>query len=360
MEKVICDICGTIYPESEECCPVCGSFQDLEFNFELEMEDDDFLKDSPITASKIQKQEEALEAFLEEPEEEEDLDEEDDEEEEEEEEHRRGKTGVVILLIVLIMVLLAACGFLFLRYVMPNLNTEDLIPKETQTQTEAPVETTTEPGIPCQQLILTSGGTVELTREGEYKLINVIVKPEDTTDKLSYSSSDEAVVTVNEEGRITAVAEGEAVVSIVCGEQKIDCRVKVGFVEETEPATEETTVPVAEETEGAAETQTEEAEETQATTETEETQPAQTVPETQAQLKDVTLKLKKNDFSMGVGYQYTIPLDCDLEYSEIEWSTGNAGIAVIKDGVISTLSKGTTQFFAKYGDQTVSGWIRVK
>ena len=132
---------------------------------------------------------------------------------------------------------------------------------------------------------------------------------------------------------------------------------KVGFVEETEPATEETTVPVAEETEGAAETQTEEAEETQAPTETEETQ---TVPETQAQLKDVTLKLKKNDFSMGVGYQYTIPLDCDLEYSEIEWSTGNAGIAVIKDGVISTLSKGTTQFFAKYGDQTVSGWIRVK
>ena len=90
MEKVTCDICGTIYPESEECCPVCGSFQDLEFNFDLEMEDDDFLKDSPITASKLQKQEEALEAFLEEPEEEEDLDEEDDEEEEEEDEHRRG------------------------------------------------------------------------------------------------------------------------------------------------------------------------------------------------------------------------------------------------------------------------------
>ena len=353
MEKVICDICGTTYPESEECCPVCGSFQDLEFNFDLEMEDDDFLKDSPITASKLQKQEEALEAFLEEPDEE-DLDE--DEEEEDEAAPRRGKAGVVILLIILIMVLLAACGFLFLRYAMPNLDSGDVGPTETQTQTEAPVETTTEPGIPCQQLILTSGGTVELTREGEYKLINVIVKPEDTTDKVMYLSSDESVVTVTEQGRLTSVAEGEAVVTIVCGDQKIDCRVKVRFVEETEPPTEETTQPATEETESAAETQAEDAaEETQAPTEAEET-----IPETQVQLKDVTLKLKKTDFSMGVGYQYTIPLDCDLEYSEIEWSTGNAGIAVIKDGVISTLSKGTTQFFAKYGDQTVSGWIRVK
>ena len=24
MSKIICDICGTTYPETAECCPICG------------------------------------------------------------------------------------------------------------------------------------------------------------------------------------------------------------------------------------------------------------------------------------------------------------------------------------------------
>lgn len=349
MEKVICDICGTSYPESEECCPVCGSFQDLEFNFDLETEEDDFLKDSPIVAVKEQKLDEALEEFLNEPDEEEEA-EEDDEDAEEEDEPRRGKAGVVVFLVILIMLLLAACGFLFVRYILPNMDMGEPAASESLLQTEEPVETTTEPGIPCEQLILTSGATLDMTREGEYKLIHVMAKPEDTTDKITYVSSDESIVTVNEEGRVTGVAEGEATITVICGEQKVECLVRVQYVPETEPTTE----PVSEETEAPAET-----------TEAEQTEPAEETTEatteaTEAQLKDVTLKLGRTDVSMGVGYQFTIPLECDLEYSEIEWSTGNPGIATIKDGVITTLSKGTTQMFAKYGDQVVTGWIRVK
>ena len=349
MEKVICDICGTSYPESEECCPVCGSFQDLEFNFDLETEEDDFLKDSPIVAVKEQKLDEALEEFLNEPDEEEEA-EEDDEDAEEEEEPRRGKAGVVVFLVILIMLLLAACGFLFVRYILPNMDMGEPAASESLLQTEEPVETTTEPGIPCEQLILTSGATLDMTREGEYKLIHVMAKPEDTTDKITYVSSDESIVTVNEEGRVTGVAEGEATITVICGEQKVECLVRVQYVPETEPTTE----PVSEKTEAPEET-----------TEAEQTEPAEetmeaTTEATEAQLKDVTLKLGRTDVSMGVGYQFTIPLECDLEYSEIEWSTGNPGIATIKDGVITTLSKGTTQMFAKYGDQVVTGWIRVK
>lgn len=365
MEKVICDICGTSYPESEDFCPICGCSQDVRADMDMELEDEDFLLDSPIVTARLRKEAE-LNPDLDEDEEEEEEEDEDDGEDEEEEEPRRRGVGLVIFLVILIMLLLAAAGFLFLRYVLPNMGPEPTKPTESLLQTEAPVETTTEPGIPCQQLVLTSGGVVELTREGEYKLINVIVKPEDTTDKLMYSSSDEAVASVTEEGRITGLAEGEATITISCGAQSIECRVVVTFVAETEPPTEETEAP-AEETE-AEETEAQQADgetkptEPEETTEaTEQTQPQEeTAPETQTQLKDVTLKLAKNDFSMGVGYQYTIPLDCDLTHAEIEWSTGNEGIAIIRDGVITTISKGTTQMFAKYGDQTVSGWIRVK
>ena len=368
MEKIVCDICGTSYPETEECCPICGCPRDM--TADLDLEEEDFLLDSPITAARKQNDEsvpaeelsdeyadinwdEDVSGYGEEDDEDEDEDEEDDEDE-----PRKGKAGVVILLVILIMLLLAIAGFLFVRYLLPNMGGEETVPTETAAQTEEVVETTTEPGIPCEQLVMMSGAAVDLTREGEYYLINVIVKPTDTTDTLEYASSDETVVTVNEEGRLTAVGEGDAVITVTCGSQKVECRVFVHYEEETEPPTEETTVPTeAEETEETEPDATEAlaAEET----EPEETTEAATEETKSQELKNVTLKLKRNDFSMGVGYEFTIPLDCDLEYDEIEWSTGNANVATIEDGVIKTHGRGTTQLFAKYGDQEVTGWIRV-
>lgn len=356
MEKIICDICGTEYPETEETCPVCGCSQDL--TAQLDLEDEDFLQDSPITAA-VKQDGKFIAAdyardFLEDV----DLGEEDavedkteEDEDEEDEAPSRGRAATVMLLTIVIILLLCVCGFLFVRYLLPNMGA-DAEPTETAQQTEAVAETTTEPGIPCEQLILMSGAAVDLTREGEYRLINVIVMPEDTTDKVEYYSADDTVATVNGEGRVTAVSEGETVITVVCGDQKVECRVFVHYEEPTEAPTEEMTFP----------TQAED--ETQATEATEETEVPETTQATEAatqpQLKDVVLKLGRTDFSMGVGYEFTIPLDCDLTHEEIEWSTGNSGVAVIENGVIKTIGRGTTQLFAQYGDQVVTGWIRVK
>lgn len=353
MNKIICDICGTTYPETADCCPICGCTQDI--SAELNLEEEDFLLDSPVTSARKEGGKFTSGSSKVHQEDDEDLwddddyEEDDEDEDDEDGEPRRGKTGVVILLTVLIMILLAITAFLFLRYLLPNLG-GDAEPTETTAQTEAQVETTTEPGIPCQQLIMMSGAALDLTREGEYRLINVIAKPEDTTDKLEYASADETVATVNAEGRVTAIGEGDTVITITCGNQKVECRIFVHYVEETEPPTEETTAPTEAEASPQTEPDVTEAEETTEATE-----------ETKAkELKDVTLKLGRTDISMGVGYEFTIPLDCDLEYDEIEWSTGNSNVATIENGVITTHSRGTTQLFAKYGDQVVTGWIRVK
>lgn len=362
MKNIICDICGTEYPETEETCPICGCSRDM--NGELELEEEDFLADSPITSAL--KQDGKFVAadlgadFLEDLNlDEEPKDEDDEDEDDEEEETSRGRAGVVILLTVVIILLLAISGYLFVRYLLPNMG-GDAEPTETTQQTEAVVETTTEPGIPCEQLILMSGAAVDLTREGEYRLINVIVLPEDTTDKVEYYSADETIATVNAEGRVTGISEGETVITIVCGSQRVECRVFVHYEEPTEEPTEEMTFPTeAEETQAEESEATEEAEETEATEPMEETE-ATEATQAQTGLKDVVLKLGRTDISMGVGYEFTIPLDCDLTYEEIEWSTGNPGIAIIENGVVKTLSRGTTQLFAKYGDQVVTGWIRVK
>ncbi len=354
MNKVICDICGSAYPDTADTCPICGCSRDA--GAELLAEDENFLKDSPIASAK--KVDGVYRTAPEEPEEDWDEDDEEEADEEEEEAPRRGKTAVVILLTVLIMLLLCVCGFLFVRYLLPY---KIAAPAETEAAkpTEAVVETTTEPGIPCEQLVLMSGAAVDLTREGEYRLINVIVKPEDSTDTLTYSSADESVATVNKEGRITAVGEGETVITITCGSQELECRIFVRYEEETVPPTEETEATEAtDSTEETAETQAEETvdstEATEATEATEETE------ETQASLKDVELRLGKSDISLGVGIEYVMPLNCELDYSEIEWSIEHPQIATVENGVIKTHRTGTTELTAKYGDQVVTCMIRVK
>ena len=356
MSKIVCDICGTEYPESEDFCPICGCSQDVSADMDMELEDDNFLEDSPITA--VRKQKEA--AAMEEAEQATVDSSEDSAVEPEEEEKTRG-TGVAVLLTVLIMLLLGAAGFLFLRFMLPNMDLGRL-PEQTQPGMHDQVpDVPTGPEIPCRMLALTSGGAVDLTREGEYKLIHVIVKPEDTTDALVYTSSDESIVTVTEEGRLEAVAEGEAVITISCGSQTLQCYVTVGFIEETEPPTEAETQPAEEPQE---ESQEEPTEETASQEETEPVQteaPEETVPETTGpQLKDVTLKLGKSEFILPPGYTYTVPLDCDLSYEEIEWSIEHTYIATVEDGVVKGLTTGVTELTARYGDQTATCIVRIK
>ena len=50
MSKVVCDICGTEYPEFDDFCPNCGCSQDVSAEMDMELEEDNFLEDSPITA----------------------------------------------------------------------------------------------------------------------------------------------------------------------------------------------------------------------------------------------------------------------------------------------------------------------
>ena len=64
------------------------------------------------------------------------------------------------------------------------------------------------------------GGTVQLT---------ATVKPEDTTDDttVTWTSSDEEVATVDENGLVSCLAEGEAVIIATCGEFSAECTVTV-------------------------------------------------------------------------------------------------------------------------------------
>ena len=62
---------------------------------------------------------------------------------------------------------------------------------------------------------------------GEEYRLTAAVSPVDTTDSLSYQSEDPSVVQVDSEGNLTALKEGETVITAVCGSRRQTCRVVV-------------------------------------------------------------------------------------------------------------------------------------
>lgn len=341
MSKVICDLCGTVYQDTAECCPICGYTQILE---EEDMEET-VLETAPRAKAGRFAQSAKKRDYSNYDEDDDDYDDYDDyldEEDEDEEEDAayadapKSNAFIVVILVIVIMLLLAAIGYVVLRYVLPNREhaAESGKPGISLIETEQPeAETTTEPTVPCDSIALT-GGMAELSKEGQYWLLHVKVTPEDTTDELTFLSEDESIATVTADGRITAVGEGETTVYITCGKQRINCPVIVKFTDETEPQETEEDVSSGENA----------GEETAA-------------PE----LLDVTLALKKYDITLPVGYGDTLRLDCPLEATDVEWSVEHPHIASVdENGFVKAIGYGTTAVIVKYGDQEVTCIVRCK
>ena len=253
MSKIVCDICGTEYPETELECPICGCTKESSAAL---LADTVLAEELTAAAAVLEEQvpapvvrqnapvvddDEDYDYDEDDDEDEDDEDDDDDEDEDDDDDEPKSNALLVVLLVIVILALLAVSAFILVKYVAPNVFGPKETAPATTVATEAPAETT-ELTIPCENLALTSGGEIVLDAEGANWLINVLALPENTTDTLVYTSSDESVATVNEQGKITAVGEGTAVITITCGEQELKCTVTVNFTPET-TVPEETTEP---------------------------------------------------------------------------------------------------------------------
>ena len=336
MSKIVCEICGTSYPETAECCPICGCTQDMsaEFAGDVPAVEEAVVETAASKKREIFDYDEVNPVHNDMPRNEsvDSGNEEDDEEEE-----SGSNTFVVVFLVILITALLVGAGFIFFKYFLPNMKAEETVPTtEAVVMTEAPTTEapTTEPTIPCTNLTLEAGNAT-LNEIGQNFLLNVSVKPEDTTDVLTYMSGDESIATVTEDGKITAVAEGETVIYISCGKVQVSCPVVVTLVPETEP--------------------------TEATEATEaETEPVETTAPPKDYDPSITLKLKKKDISLGLYLSYQLMLDCNLDQEDVEWSVEHNWICKVDEfGNVTALQKGVTDVIVKYGDQEVRCKVRI-
>ena len=360
MNKITCEICGTVFQDTAACCPICGWTHNAgageipaedpgleQENFDLDALKAEFLSDTrpagtAARASSGASKETAagtkkvfdFDAVNQDPPS--DTDEDDgltyySEDDGEEEPHRPNVFLVVVLVAFIVLVLLAT-AFLIFKFLLPGKaeDAQQTLPPTVIAETleTEPTTESTIPTVPCISLALPSG-VETLTEAGQMWLLHVVVMPEDTTDEVTYLSEDETIVTVNADGRLTAVGEGTTNIVVTCGSQQIKCPVTVAYAPTTEPET--TAAPTEEETEP-------------------ETEPSNT-----------TLKLKKTDIQFGrLGVYTTLELDCDLDPNEVEWFTSNSSVALVRNGVVTAMGPGIAKITAKYDGQEVTCIVRCK
>ncbi len=341
MSKIICDICGTIYPESSECCPICGSAH-------ADSEQFTSMPELNVASAGESKKKKLFSDFLseefydyEEAEEEKLLDDVPNTQSDHSVPPKSGTNWVLtVVLSLIIFVLLGITGYLFFRYYLPFRNAvPDQLEPTAETTLPPATEETGDPTVPCSSIVLTAG-VPELTRIGQFWLLHTIVMPENTTDTLSFVSADENVVTVTAEGRLCAVGEGETTVVISCGKEEILCQVVVKL-----PSEDGEQEPEMDNNE-----QNPQGQEQEITSEPSATNDA------------TALKLKQSDISFTntkKGVTYQLELDCDLTPEEVEWYTMDPNIALCHNGLITIIGQGTTRIGAKYQDQEVLCIVRI-
>ena len=308
MSKIICDMCGTSYPDTADQCPICGCVRPVDASaVEQETEplsngaDYNFVKGGRFSKNNVKKRnkgkpQEPMPDYS----------------RHDEEPHRNG--GMIVLICLVLLAVVAVAAFIVIRFFWPDASTD---PISTKPSTEA-----VDPAvIPCTDLVLESAGTVTIA-EDAYQL-SVYAEPGNTTDVISYKSSDEKIAAVDQNGVITPMGTGTAVITITCGDFSVECTV----ICEKEP---ETSTDVTEET-------------------TEPTEETTVQEELRLNRKDITMVMQGEKWKL---YDGQIPVD------DIQWTSDDEKVAVIKKGIVEAIGKGTTNVHAEYGDQKVSCIIR--
>ena len=177
-------------------------------------------------------------------------------------------------------------------------------------------------------LMLSPGGSEQLSVTGGTE-----------GEEYVWQNSDPAVLTVSEDGKVTAVAEGSAVITVTCGDESAVCAVTVKEnVESDDPVeNDDPTPPV----------------------------------NTKVDLSKIGIKVPlygtslskiedgKFDVSLSKGESFGLEVTgTDVKPS---WSVANSSIATVaSDGTIKGITSGETTITAKLGDVSVSVVVRVK
>ena len=307
MNKVICDICGTMYPENASQCPICGCAKPEDANVvpaegtgaDAAAGAYSYTKGGHFSKSNVKKRNKAATKAPKAVAAAAAAKNADEENGDNEENSGESNKGLIIAIVLLIIAIVGMLCYIFFTYFAGDIfgGSDPVV------TTQATVTTTGE--IKCQDLDLqVPGNEITLDKVDHAWLLTVIPSPFDTTDEITFTSSDPNVAMVSSDGRVTAVGAGTATITVTCGDVVKQCQVVCNI--ETEPTTEATTEPTTEPTEAT----------TEATT-----KPTEPKPDLSKFHTDVLGSKYDNDCRLDVGDSCTIVLrDGDGNKVDVTWS----------------------------------------
>lgn len=299
MSKIICDICGTSYPETSTQCPICGCVRPAQAAPVSESEQEEgytYVKGGRFSKSNVKKRNQGIAMTKVSP------------KAPAKEKKTVNKKLIGLIIVVACLVLIFSLLGWFIYSAINNSEDE---PKND------PVETV---DIPCTGIKL-AVRSFEIKSESDSLNISVTCSPVNTTDKLTFTSSDPNVVAVDVKGNVTYVGNGKADIIVECGEISDKCTITCNVPDSTEPT----------EPEGPEET----------------TAPAKPI-------RFLTGLIQTTDYyQCEVGATYNLYVG-EVPVGDIIWTSDDSKIAEIRDGVVYMKGNGTTTVYAEYGDQKLS------
>ena len=186
--------------------------------------------------------------------------------------------------------------------------------EEDQKHDQTPEPEQNESSVSCTSLTL-SAPTVTFEEAGRFFNITFTRTTDDCTEPVAFSSSDETVATVSEQGKIIAVNAGSAVITAQCGEQTAQCLVTCDFAYVGTGAAEG--------------------------------DPAE-------------LALNKDDLTfMNAGEQYTLSVTGAPDGAKITWQSSDESIVTVSEnGVLTAKGKGTATVKAAVDDSELTCIVR--
>lgn len=246
MGKIICDVCGTSYPDTTEQCPICGCVRSAEARVvsgaQSSAENGESGTYTHVKGGRFSKTNVKKRNFSK------------SDKQDNVQQGQKGKKpgkGLVIAVLSLLLCIIAVSVYITIRFdplgwfaeekpyagTIPapvNKDVEDKTPDNQKNEDESQQgDSEQEDNTPPQNVACTSVKLsveeIQFVTAGETAKIEVSVEPEDTTDPITYTSDNESVVTVDSEGNVTAKGNGEAVITVTCGELSASCAVTCTF-----------------------------------------------------------------------------------------------------------------------------------
>ena len=319
MKLKVCYYCGTKYAEDVERCPLCGqtevepeALDEVPAAVSAEPVEEVAARPAKEKKVKAEKPKKEREPFEEQP-----------------VVQRDSNGGAIAVCVILALIVLAGIAFILHSVgVFGGEGPKTPIETAPDSSLNLPVEPSTTDGELTCEAITVAPTSLNLGAEGIKTKLSVLLLPAGCKDPVTFTSSDEKIVTVTADGEVTSVGQGTATVTVTCGTQTAVVDVVCAF-ESTTPITPAPSTPSAPST------------------------------VTDWELKDVTLSTE--DFTLfNVGETATIRLKGlpENKVVDVKWESSDSGIATVANGKVTAVASGKATVTATVGGKKLTCIVR--